>query len=344
MAQAKLLAMTVGLTVLIWIFADQLLRESDTMLVNIRPVSAGAPGMNVSSPQGRSAPFRVKVSGPRKLIARKTGSSPPSVDLPISERPTGRYSLELRRELEFVPETFAGLSVDSVEPEAMEVLVDHKVTVSMPVRVDSGTFDFAVKPTVEPVEVEVTISEIALRGLAPDSPGIPPEKQQVTLTTERYLSEFPPGELFSREVALDQRVGNIEVRLRPSQVRLVARLRERLKQATIPAVPISFQAGPAVFNRYLIASQDNFTLLTQSITIKGPDEVVERIVSGQIKVFGVIMLTTPQAQEVDAFQRIIPSFVLPPGVALVDEPTPVEFRLLPNRSAVYTDGNSKAEP
>jgi hypothetical protein len=336
--------MTVGLTVLIWVFSDQLLRESDTVLVNIRPVTAGARGMTVSSPPGTTAPFRVKVSGPRKVIARKTGSTVPSVDLPITERPTGRYSLDLRRELERVPEAFAELSVDSVEPETLEVIVDHNVRATMPVRVDPGTFDFAVKPTVDPAEVEVTISEIALNGLSPDVPGIPPEKRQVRLTTERYLSDFPPGELFSRDVALDQRVGDIEAKLRPSQVRLVARLRERLKEATIPAVPIIFQAGPSVFNRYLIDSPDNFTLLTQSITIKGPDDVVARMVSGQVKVFGVIMLTTPEAKEVGTFQRVTPSFVLPPGITLVDEPTPVEFRLLPSRPAPGAEGSAKTEP
>ncbi|UCG17155.1 MAG: hypothetical protein JSV19_03820 [Phycisphaerales bacterium] len=353
MAQAKLITMTVGLTVLIWVSADQLLRESDEVLVKINPVAVPGTGMAVTAENPDQPPFRVKVSGPRKVIAKNILGRVLNVELPVAEQTPGQYAVpgryalkDLGKELQrlSVP-AFEGLSIEEVEPGQLAVIVDRDVTVTMPVRiVDAGSFDFGVEPTVQPGEVQVTISHIELNGLDPNRPGIPAEQRYVALNVSRHLSTFPEGELFSRDVLIDPQVAGVGVKVEPAEVRLMAELRERRRQATISAVPISFQASQAVFNRYFVDRRDNFTLLTQPITIRGPEDVVERIVSGETKVFGTIPLTTPDADSVGVFRHVTPRFVLPADVELVEAPAPVEFRLMPNKAAVNGDGNGRGAP
>ncbi|MBN1510868.1 MAG: hypothetical protein JXB13_02545 [Phycisphaerae bacterium] len=329
MAQIKLISMTVGLTVLIWVFADQLLRESDELLVHVRLASAGPPGMSVRTPDDHPPSFRVRVSGPRRIIAKKLVGGSVGVDLPVTERKTGRYTLNMPEELRKLQGPFDGLSIESVNPENLEILVDNTVTVEMEVRLrETDAFDFEIDPTVEPTLVRVTISELALYGLPPDIPGIPPDQRFVALNVNRHLAKSPPGTLFSRDVMLEHRVAGVNVRIEPPEVRLVAQLTQHRKEATIPAVPINFQGSATVLNRYFIDQRDPFTLLTQPITLRGPDDVLDQITSGQIKLFGIITLTTPNADEVGKFQQAVPHFNLPSGVELVGSPDPVEFRLM----------------
>ncbi len=345
MAQIKLIAMTVGLTVLIWVFADQLLRESDELLVHVRLTSAGPPGMSVRTPDDHTPSFRVRVSGPRRVIAKKVVGGSVGVDLPVTERKTGRYTLTMLEELRKLPGPFDDLSIESVSPEMLDILVDNTVTVEMDVRLrETEAFDFEIEPTVEPTRVRVAISELALLGLPPDIAGIPPDQRYVALNVNRHLAKFPAGTLFSRDVMLEHRVAGVNVRIEPPEVRLVAQLAERRKEATIPAVPINFQGSATVLNRYFIDQRDRFTLLTQPITVRGPDDVLDRLSSGQIKVFGIITLTTPSADEVGKFQEAVPRFNLPPGVELVGSPDPVEFRLVPRPSPDNGNDSPQAPP
>jgi hypothetical protein len=223
--------------------------------------------------------------------------------------------------------------------------VDNTVTVEMDVRLrETEAFDFEIEPTVEPTRVRVAISELALQGLPPDIAGIPPDQRYVALNVNRHLAKSSPGTLFSRDVMLEHRVADVTVRIEPPEVRLVAQLAERRTQATISAVPINFQGSATVLNRYFIDQRDRFTLLTQPITVRGPDDVLDRLASGQIKVFGIITLTTPSADEVGRFQEAVPRFNLPPGVELVESPDPVEFRLVPRPSPDNGNDSPQAPP
>lgn len=330
MAQAKLLSMTVGLTLLIWVSADQLLQESQELSIRIKLVSAGTSGMSVAPATVRPEPFRVKVVGRKRIIARYTSGDAVNVTIQVSERPTGVHKLELQDELRTIPK-FQGLTVEEVQPPQMDIMVDHEITVPMPVRIDPGRLAFVSPPAVNPSQVAVTMSEAKLRGMEGQQPGIPPDACYVTVYAERFLTDFPEGELFSQEVPLDPRVAGVEVRVQPGKVRLEAKLQKRWRQVTIQAVPIRFEASPSIFNRYFIDRRDNLTLLTQSITVRGPAEVIAQIESGAIKIHGVIALTWPDADSVGSFRHATPLLQLPPGVECVEGPASVEFRLLPHQ-------------
>ncbi len=347
MGQIRLLAITVGLTVLIWVFADQLLQESDVLQVKIVPVEGAGADVEVRPADPLASAFRVRVSGPRKVIAKTVPGRVYTVELPIGAGDTGQFDVpgehtvtELAQRLQRLSDpALAQLMIEEVQPDALRVILDRKVTVTMPVRiVDAHEFDFAVEPTIEPPEVAVTISEMALHGLGPDRPGIPPDRLFVGLAVSPFLSKYPKGDLFSRPVMLEPRVAGHKVELKPREVRLVAKLRERRKEATVPAVPIVFQASQAVFNRYLIDRRDNYTVLTQPVVIRGAEDVVDSILSGQTRIFGTVFLTTPDAEDVGAFRLVSPEFTLPPGVTLAEPAAPVEFRLMPAKTPSDSGG------
>jgi hypothetical protein len=345
--QIRLIAITLGLTVLIWVFADQLLQDTDELLIRIVPVQGTGADVLVRPAAATAAPYHVRVSGSRKVIAKKVPGRVYTVELPITEDAPGQFETPGEYTLNNLAERLQSLGdppltnlvVESVEPQDLRVIVDREVKVSMPVRiVDAGSFDFAFEPTVEPAEVWVTISEIALRGLGDERPGITQDQRFVGLSVTRYLSKFPKGDLFSRPVMLEPRVAGVEVRLEPAEVRLVAKLHERRTEATVPAVPIVFHASQAVFNRYLIDRRDNYTVLTQPVVIRGPEDAVKSILDGQTRIFGTVFLSTPEADDVGEFRLVTPEFSLPPGVTLAEQPAPVEFRLVPTKSAATAEG------
>jgi YbbR domain-containing protein len=323
MAQLKLIAMSVLLTVLVWVSADQLLLESTTLPVTIEPVATGEGSYTVSTPGDRPPRFQVTLTGPQQVIARFKDTGPLTIPLPIETHATGPVNVNVLDALRKEPGPFAGLTVDSVSPAYLEVVVDRDMNVSLPVWVDKGALDYDVDPSVEPDHVQVTISERRYRTL-------PEEKRRLTLRAESLLKNKKKGELLSFAVPLEAKVEGVEVKVAPPQVNLRATVRELRVTDTIAAVPIRFSGSVDLWNEFQIELRNRSTLLTQPITVKGPAELVARLVGGDIKVTGQITISRDDTLDAEHYRAKKPVFVgLPAGVELADPDAieGVEFRL-----------------
>lgn len=323
MAQLKLVAMSAVVTVLVWMSADQLLTESATLQVTLEPVAAAGDSYTLSA-RDPAARFQVVLSGPRDVITRFRESGPWTIQLPVEARTTGPISVPVLGALRKSRTQFSGLTVDSVVPEYLEVIVDREITRLLPVWVDKGTLEYDVDPTVEPDRVQVTISQQRFSA-------IPAEKRHLVLQAEGLLRNRKKGELLSFPVPLEAKVDGIDVKVVPAQVNLRATVRELHITDTIAAVPIRFSSSVDLLNEYGIELRDQTTLLTQPITVRGPAELVDRLVAGDIKVTGLIALNRDDTLDPGRYRAKRPTFVgLPPGVELA---TPeaiesIEFRLV----------------
>ncbi|MCK4658273.1 MAG: hypothetical protein KAV82_02020 [Phycisphaerae bacterium] len=317
MSQLKLIAMSVVLTLLVWVSADQLLTETVTLQVTIEPVAAaGRESFKISRAGDRPQKFQITLSGPQRTLApfREGGIS--TIDLPIEARTTGLVSVKLLDALRKNRARFSGLTVDSVTPEYLEAVVDREITVSLPIWVDKGTLDYDVDPSVEPDQVEVTISERRLNAIAE-------EKRCLVLHVENLLRNRRKGELLRFSVPLEAKVAGIEAKVAPAQVELRATVRELHITDTIAAVPVRFTGSVDLWNEFTIELRDQSTLLTQPITVKGPAEIVARLVSGDIKVAGLITLNRDDTLDLGRYRAKKPEFALPAGVQLA-EPNAVQ--------------------
>lgn len=328
--QIRLLGMTTLLSALIWLMADYSLTDTATVQVRVELPAPGPGRMRVTRVDPSLTVVEALVSGKKALISQLRAREPISVRLRISDRAAGRYQLNLLDEIKSLESELSNVYVQAVNPETMEVNVDRDITRSMPIQIQSsGTLEYETAPRSEVTEVQVTMSELAYRELEAKDPTV----LKVVVDPDEYLRTAPRGVLMTDIVPLKSVVAGYQVQLDPDSVILRFKLQERLKEATLSAVPIKIEASLDLFNNYEVEVRGAGPVLTQPITIKGPPEVVERIVSGDIRVHGAIALTAADKADPGTYRYRTPRFFLPEEIELVGEPTDVELRLVQRKPA-----------
>jgi hypothetical protein len=320
-AQIKLLTTTLVVTLLIWATADQSLIGTREILAIIEPVPSGRGDITITLDSRTLQPFRIRISGHKDGLDRFR-EDPLRIQLPVTRSP-GSHTLDLVQELRQHAAAFRAVSVESVFPQTMQVIVDQTVRKTVPVRVLPGGLDYDIAPTVEPDEVTILIAESGWNRIRDTADAA------VTVNAAQFLAGQLEGKLIRKEIPLvDPKLGDIPVRAEPDKLTLSASLREQRKVAALKAVPVRFESQIDIFNSFSIETREKEPLLTQSIRVKGPAEVIDKLVSGEIKVLGVIQFTANDTVEGVGFRYYTPAFHLPAGVELMDEPAPVELRLV----------------
>ena len=324
MQRIRLLGMTVLLTVMVWAVADHSLTETATVRVKLSLIPTGQQ-MQVTQVGPTDQAFEVRVSGRKTVIAQLKSRGVLPVRLRISSRAPGTYAVQLLDEIRSQQSELSNVIIQSVSPAFVQMLVDRDMTVTMPIQVLPGSWEYELSPMVEPAEVRVTISELEY-----SQPGS--HNLAVPLESDAYIRQAEPGVLCSTTVPvpLTAVAGSRRVSLRqvePPSVTLRYKLKEQRRTATIPAVPIKFEASQDIFNGYEVEVRDGGAVVTQPVTIKGPPAVVERILAGEIKLTGTISLTAADKANPGAYRYVTPRFALPANVELVGAPEPIEFCL-----------------
>ncbi|GJM25640.1 MAG: hypothetical protein DHS20C16_20550 [Phycisphaerae bacterium] len=321
MQQLRLIGMSSFISLLIWIVADVSMSETETIEVSISVKAVGIDDMHVEKVSPTEDAFAVKFTGAKSAIANLNRSGPLRVELPISERASGIYTLKLDSELSADAIRFPDVIVQDVKPPTMEIQVIRDKTETMKIKVVHGSLEYDTEPTVDPVEVSVKLSELDLEN-------IPNESRIVILNADEHLRTAERGKLLEKVVPLVPIVNNFSVQLDPEYVTLRAQLKEQFRKETLPAVPIRIEASMDIFNAFDVEVRDAGAILTQTITIKAPTEIIERILAGEKKVHGVISIAAEDKANPDEFRFATPRFSLPAGVSLVGEPELIEFRLV----------------
>ncbi len=332
MARFQLPGATIFLTILIWAAADQLVTETDDIRAKIRVVAVTNSNLVVQPLRGAPELFSIRISGRQSEVRKLRDQGILRLNLTIDEFHTleseiGLRKLHLRDEIQGIPE-LAGCVVQSVEPPTLDVSVDRRIEVSIPVRLRPGAMDYAVDPTLDIDSVRATLLQSRYDELKDSNPNI-------VVDAESYLREQPEDQPLRFSVPLPLKaetdVGTLAIMsIVPDSVTLRATLRLRLVHDTIPAVPIKFLVSHTVNNRYLIEFRDPNPILTLSVDVIGPQDAVDKLKSGEEKIFAMINIGTPNAFADGSYQFLKPEFNLPPGVTLQDnQRTEVEVRLIP---------------
>ncbi len=323
--------MTVVLTVLIWVSADSLVNEAASMRVSLEVLPPLTnPDMLIET-DAETTSCEMEISGPRKIIDDVQAQAPLLVRLRIPERPTGRAAIPLEEMLKKSMaeqwHEFRKLSITSVEPEVLHVNVDHMVTKDVEVVAGRLTLAYDMEPQLPRTPVSVRMRESHYNTLPPG------QRLQIDIgpDIERLLKEQPAGKSVTIPVTLDARQFGPDAVVTPNACEITATVQAQRSTAQIPTVPILLAVSFANLERtFRPATRDGspLSLVTQTITVAGLTEDVQRLQRGETRVYGIIQLKQEDLEALDVLKLVTPEYHLPKGIELADEPTPIEFKLI----------------
>jgi len=330
MQNLRLWFATVFVTLVIWVSADQLLTESVELpvAISIRPERGSD---YVITPLDTSVRKYVVTFSGRQADMNKLGDivSTPVVltvtDEVLGSKSLGRQNLVLVDELRSREAEFPGVAVTRVDPPTAAINVDRRVVHEVPIVLQRGALDYTVEPRVQPSVARVTVLQTEWERIQSANP-------RSVVNAEGDLAKQPEGEPIKLDVplaaALRTDVGDLPViDVSPSTVEVRATLRRRRKTGTIQAVPIKFLAGQILWNRYHVEFRQPNPPETLRISIVGPPEEVDRLVSGERKTFAILSLAGSDSFEENTYQFYKPEFNLPPGVELAEDQTIESFEI-----------------
>lgn len=333
--QAKLLITTALITGLVWWGADSLVTEKDSIAVLLEPrPTSPASNMLVSVPS--EAPgVTLEIAGPRKLIEEIRSRSPLRIRLAVPDRPTGPGFLSLdrvavRQALAEQRGEFGKLSVVSVQPDALPIVVDHVVSKDIALTAKRLTMAYEVEPQIQRPTASLRLRQSILESLGSEQL----LQLEIGPDLEKALRDQPPGRSVTVTVPLSidgRRFGSDAV-IDPATAEVTVTLRSVRSQIQIPTVPILFAMSPGNLEKPLrvLGNDDQpLPLLTQALSLSGAPEDILRLQQGDRPLFGVIRVRQEDLELPGVVKVVIPEFNLPKGIEFANPPQPVEFKLVP---------------
>ncbi|MCH8881410.1 MAG: hypothetical protein IID34_16200 [Planctomycetes bacterium] len=338
MQQVRLLALTIAVTGMIWIAADQRvtrLLEIDVAFT-IKPASGTTLALTVDGPAVDS--LRITFKGPNRVLSQlKMIQESLSIELPITERSSGPQTLNLLDELlahadqlAWIPE---GVAIVATTPGTMTIVVDHYVERQVRLMVDPGNYDFDGDPQFDPSIVMAWVPERQFEAL-------PPDKQTITIPLGRLIpGQAQEGQLIQKEVPVPHMLdGGVRVlRLDPERVTFSATLLQHTKRVRLLTIPVNITLSNIdIWDHYELrfAEDPDKRILTIAIWVRGPEAVVDHIVQefSMYDIFGVIRITSEDLPDSEAAVQLSKPVIirnLPEGVVLDEDPDFVDIELIP---------------
>ncbi len=336
MEQVKLLSMTAVLTVLTWAGANSLVNETGVVRVRFEVVPRESSDMLVEiAPAAKSRLYEVHILGPRKAVEKVQTGEPLLVPWRVAERALGSAAVPLdrdalKRNLVDQRKVFRRLRVVSVEPDTLPIVVDRMVTHDLAITLSRLTLAYEDAPQLRRNTIVVHLRESVYRELTATG-----DRLQADLSgeLERLLRSKSAGQRVTVSVPLNPLPFGRSAELVPDRIDVTATVmadRQTVEIATVPIKPVVSFANLA--KSYVAVARDGtpLTLVTQSITVTGPTEEVEKLVRGDTRAYGFIQLKEADLEELGVYRARVPEFHLPPGIELAAQPQVVEFKLVSN--------------
>ncbi len=333
MEQVRLLSTTAVLTLLVWASADSLVNEMTAVPVafDLSPPTTDRAMLVDATDEAPS--FELKVSGPHKVIDELRGRGPLRIPLTIPELPTGTTTIALNRQdirhaLALMGSEFSKVSVLSILPDRLPVIVDHMVKQDATVVVNNLTLSYEVAPQLSQSRVKVTMRESELSRL----PAGQTLQIDITSEVERLLANSEGGVNTTVPVQLDAaRYFGPGASVVPHSVSVSATVQTQRATAEISTVPILLAVSFANLERPLRPVGRDGTplpLMTQTIVVSGRQANVRRLQQGETRAYGVIHLKQGDLERTGEIMLVTPDYRLPEGISLAKTPLPIEFKLV----------------
>lgn len=342
MERVRLLSTTAVLTLLVWASADSLVNETGSVSVTFDLSPPGTDRAMLVQVADDAPAYELKISGPHRLIAELRGRGPIHIPLTMPELPTGTTTIALQRQnvrqsLSMIGSEYSKLSVISILPDRLPVIVDHMAKRDAVVVLKNLTLSYDVAPQLSQSRVSVTMRESELSRL----PSGQTLQLDITHDVERLLATSEGGVNTTVPVQLDApRYFGPGATVVPRVVNVSATVQAQRATAEISTVPILLAVSFANLERPLRpVGRDGspLPLMTQTILVTGREEQVRRLQQGETRAYGVIHLKQGDLDGTGELKLVTPEYRLPDGISLARTPLPIEFKLVDARAVTGTD-------
>ena len=351
--QLQIIASTIALTVLIWVYADQSVHDTyqTTVVLKYALPSSGDDTFVLRVVGARTeAPDLVRAEatfrGPKSAIRRLEQDDAAGrfkLTIILNEEPhTGlQPPRDLFSDLSRLPQIRdRGLTVQRVWPQTVQLHIDRYRTVDVPVEIAAGVFEKSLlsKPLVAPEKVKARVLHSTLERVGPLPPLRLPIEEELQTRSEQA------GGTASFDVAV--RPGAtwpvIDATFTPDHVRVTVEMARRTVRERITLIPLRLQIEAQNFGAYQVQWQDQTGgQFMQAINVRVPVEKGGQLKGNMVDAY-VPILDSDLPREVPGVATSRPAseswterevhFVFPPGfedIKIEGPPRTVKFRVVP---------------
>jgi len=180
-----------------------------------------------------------------------------------------------------------GVTLTSVEPERVGVMIDRVAWQNLDVRVEVSDAASASSPVADPRRVRVQVPSL----LADRFAGLQ------SLTARLSADQISRLEVGRRNVIEDvplelppELASHPFVRLDPDRVSVSVTLESRQDSVTLPNVPVQIRR-PAFESEKWVVTVNPEDHLLENVTVTGPSDLIDQIRAGRLTIFATVVLT-----------------------------------------------------
>ncbi|MFA5863468.1 MAG: hypothetical protein WC975_02145 [Phycisphaerae bacterium] len=298
---------TVVLSCLIWIYADQINNENTVELVTLQVAPQPGSDLVVEMQDPPTGQLQVTFAGPRADLdkfRREMGNEKFKYYVQpeeVKEDTLVKDSSEILGAI--LRKDYKTISVREVKPAQVTIFVDRLITVSMPVRVSTGTTK-TTTPVIKPAEVKVTLSRSAYQSLYDVD-------KFLVVDIENELHNKVEDRAIDEDFALPQVVLGQPVTTDPTRVKIQLRVQQQFQTKSFAISQIE-QLGPNdIFTKYRVDIRDPQI----TVELKGPAELINNLKPQNI----IAYIRLDQEDTLRSWTTYFPrdvQFILPEGIKL----------------------------
>ncbi len=208
MEQVKLLSMTAVLSLLTWIVADNMVNESTTVSATFELLPLANSDVLIDvAPEAVSQLYTIKLQGPRRFIDVVQKRDRTNARLRIGDRAVGPTEIVLdkdtvKRALIETWSDFDQLTVLSIEPSTIPVVIDRLVTHEVTLTTRRLTLPYASEPQLKRSTTHVQIRQSRYTNIVGAGQAL---QMDISTDLERQLRSSSPGQPATILLTLDPR-------------------------------------------------------------------------------------------------------------------------------------------
>ena len=317
----KTLGVVLLVSVLVWLFAEGAVVQTETMTARLRIVPPAGEELALE-PSGTVAVkvlFRGSSAGLQRVADALSGTAM-EVALPPDLLRGGEEALSLERLL--IGQTRLGqlgVEVVDTDPRTLNLRAIPLVTRAMKVEVEDGGLELSVVPRLTVPEAWVTMPAALAGRLGSGA------EQPLRVSLAAFASQnLPVGQPLSRELRIEVPEGlrSPWTRVEPESVGVVFTLRERRVQLVLRDVPVFLSVPPSLLERYRVRLAGGRETLERPLTLSGPTGTIGRVRERQARVRAEVRPTAAELEAIlagDSEAELTVSVETPTGVEVVSE-------------------------
>jgi hypothetical protein len=324
--QARLIVLTLLVTGLIWFYADQAIKETGTLTVQLELPSLSQVDANITSPPDRA--IELSISGAAKNLARAMGELDKQQTITLNPPTTepGSHTIEL---LPLVQQDgFLAkyrLTLNSISPPQAEVFMDKIVTRKMKIEADTPVgVEFIREPVFDPEFVALRYPSLRDKDL--------PSGDVIIISMAKFTNSAP-GTPVELTIPVPLPLDGASITLEPPSTTLRMTLKKRLVDKELEdSISVEVKMSASQVGHYTVEFKGGIADEFIKPTLTGPPEVMAMLRPNQVSAYIEVTVEDIEASKgSEDWRETAVKFDLPsPDISLKPGTEhPREFRVRP---------------